>query len=105
MNSLNSVLIEGDVLTRVLDADSGVLMLQIQSKRFTKSRDEDGECIVKELLKVNAIATGKLAENVNRNLAAGSRVPGVRVVGRLSEFLDMGLVVYAEHIEIKPVKE
>jgi len=100
MNSLNSIIIEGDVLGSVqsdgtprvasvdgVDNSSGGVIFSIISTRNHVP------------LMVPIMATGRLADTCMEVLTAGR---GVRVVGRLIGHSGL-FAVYAEHIEFKPV--
>jgi hypothetical protein len=84
MNSLNSVLIEGDVAEL---AEGGGVVL------FIISVDTSAGAVF-----VTIRASGRLGQACAENLKIGR---GVRVVGRL-EAGEAGLRVYAEHVEFKP---
>ena len=86
MNSLNSVVIEGDMAEL---AEGGGVVLFILS--VTTST---------EPVFVTIRASGRLGQACAENLKTGR---GARVVGRL-EAGEAGLRVYAEHVEFKPQK-
>ena len=84
MNSLNSVLIEGDVVEM---ADGAGVILFIISVTTSAGA-----------VLVTVRASGRLGQACSETLKIGR---GVRVVGRL-EAGEVGLRVYAEHVEFKP---
>ena len=86
MNSLNSVLVEGDVVEM---ADGAGVILFIISVNTSA-----------EPVFVTIRASGRLGQACAENLKIGR---GVRVIGRL-EAGEAGLRVYAEHVEFKPQK-
>jgi single-strand DNA-binding protein len=102
MNSLNSVLLEGDVVQGPYIDQSGRVTFKIESRRVYK--DEAGE-IRDDTLVTEVQSTGRLATACHANLKTGR---GVRVVGRLDQELrpsgSKALYVFAEHVEFKPVK-
>ncbi len=99
MNALNSILLEGTITETKYDSTDPEMMFKIMSKRFHKAPEGDGE-ILCNVLRTNVVCYGKMAENMSRVLAIGI---GVRVVGRLTDYPGLGVSIYAEHIEIKPV--
>ena len=86
MNSLNSVLVEGDVVEM---ADGAGVILFIISVNTSAGA-----------VLVTIRASGRLGQACAENLKIGQ---GVLVVGRL-EAGEAGLRVYAEHVEFKPQK-
>ena len=88
MNSLNSVLIEGDV--NYIVRFEGETLFCIEAHR-------DGH----DPLMINVRALGRLGQACAETLKIGR---GVRVVGRL-EAGEAGLRVYAEHVEFKPAQK
>lgn len=106
MNSLNSLLIEGNLVrdpeTKSLPSGTMVSKMGIASNRSYKKGDE----WEKEVSFFEVESWGKLAESVARNCEKGR---GVRVVGRIkqerweSDGKQMSKVkIIAEHIEFKP---
>ena len=87
MNSLNSVLIEGDV--NYIGRFEGETLFCIEAHR-------DGH----DPLMINVRALDGLGQVCAETLTEGR---GVRVVGRL-EAGEAGLRVYAEHVEFKPMQ-
>ena len=108
MNSLNSVLLEGnmirDPLIRETEKGTKVCQLSIASSCYTK---EDGGEIGKEVCFFIVEAWGKLAEEAG---AKGKKGRGIRVVGRLKQDRWTGtdgknrerVSIVAEHIEYRP---
>ncbi len=107
MNSLNSILLEGN-LTRTpeskqLPRGSVVCHFSVASNRFYKS----GEDLEKEVSYFDVEAWGSLAERCGEDLDKGR---GVRVVGRLKQerWVDAEghnrskIKIVAEHVEFKP---
>ena len=107
MNSLNSVLIEGNltrqpVLTHTPNGAS-VCKFSIASNRFYKSNNEN----VQEVSFFEIEAWSRLAENCHERLDKGR---GVRVVGRLkqerwetSEGNRSRIIIVADHVDFKPL--
>jgi len=108
MNSLNSILVEGNVVrdptVRETTRGSLVCNFSIASNRFYKQDDE----MEKETSFFDVEAWSKLAEACGKNCGKGR---GVRVVGRLKQdrWTDKNgqkfarVKVVAEHVEFKPV--
>lgn len=109
VNSLNSILLEGDVSKapemKILPAGSKVCTFEVESSRYFK--DKAGE-LEKETSAFKIEAWGKLAESCDETLDLGR---GVRIVGRLKRHSWTGqtrqvhseVVIVAEHVEFKPV--
>ncbi|MBT3274381.1 MAG: single-stranded DNA-binding protein [Spirochaetales bacterium] len=108
MNSLNSILVEGN-LTRdpeLTHTPKGtpVCNFSVASNRFYKQDDE----LQKEVSFFDVVTWAKLAENCSEYLEKGR---GVRVVGRLQQdrWQDpegnprSKVKIVAEHVEFKPV--
>ena len=108
MNSLNSILVEGN-LTRDPDLThtpkgTPVCNFSVASNRFYKQDDE----LQKEVSFFDVVTWSKLAENCSEYLEKGR---GVRVVGRLKQdrWQDpegnsrSKVKIVAEHVEFKPV--
>jgi len=108
MNSLNSILIEGNVVrdpvVRETSRGSTVCSFSIASNRFYRQDDE----LEQETSFFEVESWAKLADACRENLAKGR---GVRVVGRLKQDRWTGadgksysrIKVVAEHVEFKPV--
>ncbi len=109
MNSLNSILIEGN-LTRdpemkYTTGGTAVCNLNIASNRSYKKGDD----YVKEVSYFDVTCWGKTAEVCSENLTKGR---GVRVVGRLKQdrWEQDGnnrsrVVIVADHVEFMPQKK
>lgn len=107
MNSLNSILVEGNVVRdptiRETPRGSIVCNFSIASNRYYKQDDE----FEQETSFFEVESWAKLAEACSKNLGKGR---GVRVVGRLKQDRWTGtdgknyskIKVVAEHIEFKP---
>ncbi len=96
MNGLNSVLIEGILKEDPVEKD-GICRFTIEVHRYYKQDDEQKQ----EILNIPVETYGKLTETCIGYLKKDS---GVRVVGRISQKND-NLIIYAEHVEFKPVKK
>lgn len=105
MNSLNSILLEGNLVAdpTVSTTDSGnsVCRFTVESERFYK----DGEGLEREASRFEVEAWGRLGQTCADTLKKGR---GLRVVGRLrqerwtEDGRDMSkVVVVAEHVEFK----
>ena len=94
MNSLNSVLVEGTLTADPVEREE-ICKFKIESCRYCKQDDEQK----KEIIFIPVEVHGDLAINCSGYLKAGS---GVRVVGRIKQE-DNNLLVFAEHVEFKPV--
>lgn len=102
MNMLNSILLEGRVVTITKSASADAsepfsLSLVIKTDRFEKC----GEGLEKRSFKTPIVAHGNLARNCSEAIKLGQ---GVRVVGRIWCEADDQMYVIAEHIELKPVR-
>jgi single-strand DNA-binding protein len=110
MNSLNSILLEGNLVrdpeSKTLPTGSQVCNFAIASDRFYKQAEGDLE---KEVSYFDVEAWAKLGTACVQNLKKGR---GVRVVGRLKQdrWTDQEgktksrVKIVAEHVEFKPVK-
>ena len=97
MNSLNSVLIEGVLVTDPCPCDDYICHFIIVSDRFYK----EVETIEKESSYFSIKAIGRLGEKCLSDLKKGR---GVRVVGRLKQDGNAGqVIIVAEHVEFKPI--
>lgn len=108
MNSLNSVLIEGnltkDPVLKTLPSGTVVCEFTLGSNRFYKQENE----LQKESSFFDVECWSRLAQACADNLVKGR---GVRIVGRLKQDRWMGpdgtmrtrVKVVAEHVEFKPV--
>lgn len=96
MNSLNSILIEGVLISKPYSGEKKVTF-SIESARSSKVDEE----YVKEFCMSEIHVSGSLGQHVVENIGIGN---SVRVVGRIAN--DHGLVVIvAEHIEIRKDKK
>lgn len=107
MNSLNSILIEGnltrDPVLKETPKGTSVCDMSVASNRFYKQDDE----LQKEVSFFDVEAWSRLAEACAQNLKKGR---GVRVVGRLKQDrwtdgegkIHDKIKIVAEHIEFKP---
>jgi single-stranded DNA-binding protein len=92
MNSLNSVLIEGNLIANPSIEADGTTSFTIKTLRFVlNSESECFEFYVK--------ASGKLGAACASALVSGR---GVRIVGRLARD-EEGVHIVAEHVEFKPI--
>ena len=98
MNNLNSVLIEGTLKEDPVEKD-GICRFTIEVYRYYKQDDGDQK---QETLNISVETHGKLTETCIGYLKKDS---GVRVVGRISQDSDSNLIIYAEHVEFKPIKK
>lgn len=111
MNSLNSILVEGNVVrdpnTKTLPSGNQVCDFTLATNRFHKSGDEGFE---KEVSYFDVEAWSHLGTACAQNLKKGR---GVRVVGRLKQdrWTDpegkqrARVKIVAEHVEFKPPKQ
>lgn len=99
MNHLNSILLEGNVIeaAKELPDSDGRVIFRIQSDRKIKYEKDDSVSYVAENTVTDVIAEWNLASMCQKWCAEGR---GVRVVGRLLT----GGTVFAEHVEIKPIR-
>jgi single-strand DNA-binding protein len=98
MNSLNSILIEGNLIADPSKNEIGCTFT-ITSDRFYK----DNEDMVKEVSYFTIEAFGRLADACINEL---KRNRGVRVVGRIKQLgIDSKMTIIAEHVEFKPIKK
>jgi single-strand DNA-binding protein len=110
MNSLNSILLEGNLVrdpeSKTLPSGSQVCSFALASDRFFKQAEGELE---KEVSYFDVEAWARLGLTCSQNLKKGR---GVRVVGRLKQdrWLDpegkqrTKVKVVAEHVEFKPQK-
>jgi len=110
MNSLNSILLEGNLVrdpeNKTLATGSQVCNFTIASDRFYRQSDSTE----KEVSYFDVEAWAKLGLACSQNLKKGR---GVRVVGRLKQdrWLDpegkarSRVMIVAEHVEFKPQKK
>ena len=100
MNSLNSILIEGNVVASPQKKESArgttICNFQIASSRFYRQDDTTEE----EVSVFDVESWAKLAESCANNLTSGR---GVRVVGRIKQYEDGKVKIIAEHVEFKPI--
>lgn len=96
-NNLNSVIIEGTVQN--CEKVDKAIFFRVLSRRYFK--DCAGE-IHEEINHFDIEVYGKLAEACDSIITDGT---GVRVVGRLKSinYENFKVVIYAEHIEPKPI--
>ena len=92
MNSLNSVLIEGNLTADPIERD-GICRFKIESNRYHKQDNEHQ----RETICVPIEITGGMADRCMEYLKENS---SVRVVGRIKQDGDK-LIIYAEHVEFK----
>lgn len=107
MNSLNSILLEGNLVrdpeNKTLPTGSQVCSFAVASDRFYKQNDE----LEKEVSYFDVEAWSRLGQSCAENLKKGR---GVRVVGRLKQdrWIDTDgktrskVKIVAEHVEFKP---
>lgn len=99
MNALNSILIEGNVVSNPErhETENGnvVCTFKIVSSRFFK----EGTDLKKEDTTVSIETWGRLAELCAGTLKEGR---GVRIVGRVRQGEDGNFKVVAEHAEFRP---
>ena len=93
MNSLNSILIEGNLLADPVKADNRATFT-VQFHRFFSHENERREEVGNVLIEV----WNKTAELCLKTLAIGR---GVRVVGRIRDIGDGKILVVGETIEFK----
>jgi single-strand DNA-binding protein len=110
MNSLNSILLEGNLVrdpeSKALSAGSQVCNFCVASDRFYKQADSTE----KEVSYFDVEAWSKLGLTCSQNLKKGR---GVRVVGRLKQdrWTDpegktrSKVKIVAEHVEFKPARK
>lgn len=109
MNSLNSILLEGnltaDPVLTVTKSDKSVVNFSIASNSYWKDADNNQ---IKETSFFDVTVWNGLADNCKQYLKKGR---GVRVIGRLKQDKwvdDEGVkhakvVIIAEHVEFKPL--
>lgn len=107
MNSLNSILIEGNLSEEpeisISPKGTSICTFTVETKRFF----DDNEQSKKEISYFNIEVWSTLAENCNKHLEKGR---GVRVVGRLKQdrWVDREgrkharVKIIGEHVEFKP---
>ncbi|HWR12591.1 MAG TPA: single-stranded DNA-binding protein [Rectinemataceae bacterium] len=110
MNSLNSILVEGNLVkdpnTKTLPSGSQVCDFTLATNRFYKNGEEGFE---KEVSYFDIEAWSRLGTACSQNLKKGR---GVRVVGRLKQdrWVDpegkqrAKIKIVAEHVEFKTIK-
>lgn len=110
MNSLNSILLEGNLTrdpeSKTLSTGTQVCNFSLASDRFYRQNDSTE----KEVSYFDVEAWAKLGLACSQNLKKGR---GVRVVGRLKQdrWLDpegkskSRVIIVAEHVEFKPQKK
>lgn len=108
MNSLNSILIEGNLVkdpeSKTTPSGSQVCSFAVASNRFYKQN----EALEKEVSYFDVETWSRLAQSCAENLKKGR---GVRVVGRLKQDrwtdtegkIRSKVKIVAEHVEFKPV--
>lgn len=108
MNSLNSILIEGNIVAdcsiKVTPNGSSVCNFTIATNRYSKA--DDG--FNKETSFFDIECWGRLAESCN---TLGNKGRGIRVVGRLKQNRWNGedgkprskIIIVGEHVEFKPI--
>jgi len=108
MNSLNSILLEGNLVrdpqTKSLSTGSKVCSFSIGSNRFYNT----GEEMQREVSFFEIETWGNLAERCEKDLQKGR---GIRVVGRLKQDrwddeegkVHSKIKIVAEHVEFKPL--
>ena len=91
MNSLNSILIEGNLIknTEIIDNDC---YFEIESHRFKRNQKITTRFKIK--------TSGRLADSCKCYLASGR---GVRIVGSLIQDSEKKILIQAEHIEFKSI--
>jgi len=99
MNALNSILIEGVVIEAAKDLpdSDGRVIFRIRSDRKVKYEKDGSVTYVDENTVADVLAEGALGGFCLRQC---TKDKGVRVVGRLLT----GGTVFAEHVEIKPIR-
>jgi single stranded DNA-binding protein (ssb) len=110
MNSLNSILLEGNLVrdpeSKTLATGSQVCNFTVASDRFYRQNDDTE----KEVSYFDVEAWSRLGTACSQNLKKGR---GVRVVGRLKQDrwtdgegkLRSRVMIVAEHVEFKPIKQ
>lgn len=108
MNSLNSILLEGNLTAdpklTITKNEKSVLNFSIATNRYFKKNNEQ----IKDTSFFDVVVWNGLAETCNVYLKKGR---GVRVVGRLDQhkWIDndgnnhSDIIVIAEHVEFKPI--
>ena len=112
MNSLNSILIEGNLIADPVETNSGEVK-SCSFQIFTKRRFKENGIGKDTISNFEIEAHAKIAENCITNLEKGR---GVRIVGRLvtkivttyteqtREALEYEkVIILAEHVEFKPL--
>lgn len=93
MNSLNSILIEGD-LPEAPNSEDGICRFEVRFHRFFTSGSERKE----ESGIVKIETSGNTAKLCQKTLGKGR---GVRVVGRIKDVGDGKIIVVGETVEFK----
>lgn len=94
MNSLNSVLLEGNLTDKPEEIRNGVCGFTVESYRYNKV----GKDLEKETLRFDVEVSGDLVKRCFDELDKGR---GVRVVGRLKQD-GQSVKIVAEHVKFKP---
>ena len=99
MNTLNSVLIEGVVSgepkASVADGGVAICTFQLQAERCARVED----VVDTDVSRYTIRTSGRLADACIKSIGSGT---GVRVIGRLHEDKELGVIIVADHIEWKP---
>lgn len=96
MNQLNSIIFEGYA------SDIGDLFINeefravVTSQRYIKVDDHH----VTQETHIEMYCDGKVGLSCQKNLRNGR---GIRVVGRLAHHTNGNIIIYAEHVEFKPI--
>lgn len=96
MNQLNSIIFEGiasDIGDSFVDDEFRAVVTSARTKRIDDHR-------VTEETHIDIYCDGKVGEVCQANLRNGR---GVRVVGRLTHHTNGNIIIYAEHVEFKPI--
>jgi single-strand DNA-binding protein len=96
MNTLNSILFEGEVTYLSPWSNCDHIKFDVMGKRFFKGSSSND--IQEEHITITVETNGKLAEACSKTLTLGR---GIRVVGRLIS-KDGQIGIWAEHVEFKP---
>lgn len=98
MNSLNSIIIEGNFTAGVRMTENRYEFF-IDSKLYYRESSLDKPKRAVKTITVRIACTGKLADSCEKHLTEGR---GLRVVGRLDTDENNLYVVFAEHVEFRP---